>query len=136
MEIIILPVLFTERWIITMLEKQVELCMKDVIIKICETYNTYGEMEVYLDNNWCLYSNEDAISLESKCYIDDYPYINDNDEEIYPEFIVNNELELLYRDELIQDVVISCLTQKKTASLEEIMFAINYYDENDCFLKL
>ena len=89
-----------------MLEKRIELCMKDV------------------------------ISLDSKCYIDDYPDINDNDEEIYPEFIADNGLELIYRDKLIQDVVISCLEQKKSVSLEEIMIAINYYDENDCFLKL
>lgn len=70
------------------------------------------------------------------CYIDVYPDFTDDDDEILPEFIINNHCQLVYRDEMLQDIIISALGRKKDVTNEELMKAINYYESNDTFLKI
>ena len=43
---------------------------------------------------------------------------------------------MIYHDELIQDVILNYMFQKPNASPEEIMVALDYYDEHDCFMEL
>ncbi len=57
--------------------------------------------------------------------------ITDDDREIYPEFVTANELSLLFREELVQDVVFNVLRQKASATAEDILEAILYYDAKD-----
>ena len=45
-------------------------------------------------------------------------------------------MELIYRDEIIQDVIIACLNQKSNATIDEIVRALFYYEEYDNFLVL
>lgn len=120
-----------------MLKKNREYKFYEVINELREQYIEIGEKELYKDNNWCVYSKGDDINLNSNCYIDEYPEIDDDTyEERLPEFILNKELELVFRDELLQDVVVSTLKRKENASNEELMEAIKYYDDNDSFLEL
>jgi hypothetical protein len=70
------------------------------------------------------------------CYLDEYPEITDNDEEVFSDFVVENSLHLLYRDELVQDVIESVLLQKADATPDLILSAIIYYDERDSFLEI
>lgn len=89
------------------------------------------------ETSYCIYSNiydSKHLNLDTICYLDDYPEITEADEEIFSEFVVNNSLEFLFRDELVQDVVLSVLEQKSTATENEILRAIQYYDENDDFM--
>lgn len=120
-----------------MLEKNKQYKFCEVINELREKYVKSGQEMLYKDNNWCVYSKEDNIELNSSCYIDEYPEIDDNTyEETLPRFIAENQLELIYRDELLQDVVVSALNRKENASNQELMEAINYYDDNDSFLEL
>lgn len=120
-----------------MLEKNREYKFYEVINELRKKYIDIGEKELYKDNNWCVYSKDDDIHLNSNCYIDEYPEIDDDTyEEKLPEFILNKELELVFRDETLQDVVISALKRKGNISNEELMEAVNYYDDNDSFLEL
>lgn len=87
--------------------------------------------------SYCIYStisDSNCLKLDTICYIDDYPEITDNDEEVFSEFVVNNSLDLLFREELIQDVVHNVLHQKASATDEEILKAILYYDDKDDFM--
>jgi len=118
------------------MERGKEIQLSEIISMICSLYKQQGETAVYRDNGWCVYSSEEDVFLESICYIDDYPEFDDDDNEIYSEYVLNNNMELIYRDEMIQDVVIACLNQKDDVSLSEIMEALNYYDEYDDFLEL
>lgn len=118
------------------MERKKQLKLKEIITNICNLYRTKGETAIYLDNGWCIYSAEKNMELESDCYIDDYPDFDEDDNEIYSAFISSNNLELIYRDEMIQDVVIASLNQKNNATLDEIMRALHYYEEYDNFLKL
>lgn len=119
-----------------MLEKNKEYNFYEVIDELRKKCINYGKEILYKDDNWCVYSKEDNIHLNSRCYIDEYPEIDDNTyEERLPRFIIENELELVYRDELLQDVVVSALSRKKNVSNEELMDAVNFYDDNDSFLE-
>ena len=88
--------------------------------------------------SYCVYvKDSDApITADTVCFIEDYPEINDSDEEIYPEFVVDNNLELLCREELLQDVVRNAIHQKPNVATDEIVNAFNYYNEHDSFLKI
>ena len=114
--------------------KNKETNLSDIINYISEIYKTKGEDAIYRDNGWCVYSSENVISAETKCYVDEYPEFDEDDNEIYSDFVKNNNLELLFRDEMIQDVIIASLHQKSDATIEEIINALLYYEEYDTFL--
>ena len=89
--------------------------------------------------DYCVYSdlNIDKLELNMEVWIDRYPDIDDDsDEEIFPTDNNGHEYFLMYRDELIQDVVEESVRQKSNATLEEIANAIDYYSKNDNFLSL
>lgn len=89
--------------------------------------------------SYCIYSkisDSNDLMLDTICYLDNYPEITDDDEEIFSEFVTLNSLNFLFRDELIQDVVTNVLHQKSFASEQEILNAVSYYDEKDSFMNL
>lgn len=116
-----------------MLEKNRKYTFSEIIDYIKELYMKGGEQDLYQDNGWCVYSKQDEIELYSDCYVDDYPSINDNDEETFPQNVVDKHLDLLYRDEMIQDVIFIAMKKGKDTTNKDILNYIKYYDENDCF---
>lgn len=87
--------------------------------------------------SYCVYGtlqDSNKITLETICFLDGYPEIDDDDEEIFPDFVTNNRLTFLFREELIQDVVKNALSQKLSASNVEILKAITFYNERDSFM--
>lgn len=118
------------------MERNKSIKLSDIINSIRKLYKSDGETAVYLDNGWCVYSSEKEITSESICYVDDYPDFDDDDNEIYSDYIVNNNLSLIFRDEILQDVIIACMNQKNNVTIDEIMEAIFYYEKYDNFLVL
>ncbi|WP_368490465.1 hypothetical protein [Clostridium sp. BJN0013] len=120
-----------------MLTKNKEYKFYEIINELRTIYLQEGAKKLYQDNNWCVYSQVDNVELDSECYIDEYPEIDDTSyEEKLPNFIEEKELQLVFRDELLQDVVVSALNRKENASNDELLKAIHYYNENDTFLEL
>lgn len=116
-----------------MLEFQKVYTFNDILEYLRNIYK--DTKSLYDDNNsWCIYSNTNEISLGTICYLEDYPEINDEDEEFYSQFIVDNALELICYDETIQDVLISALNQNKDLSNLDLLNALNYYLEHDNFI--
>ena len=66
--------------------------LEDLIIKIVQ--------EGYIKDNFCLYTKEyEAIAtLELTCYLERYPEVSDDDEEVYPDYVEQNELELFFME--------------------------------------
>ncbi|WP_032940851.1 DUF7716 domain-containing protein [Citrobacter youngae] len=95
-------------------------------------------MSGYKKDNFCLYTKEYESSARTDliCYLDIYPVISDDDEEIYPEFVVNNSLELFFYGEQFLDVLRNISVQKENPSMEEFMAGLNFYLENDNFIDL
>ncbi|MDR3411772.1 MAG: hypothetical protein P4L87_12665 [Formivibrio sp.] len=87
---------------------------------------------------YCVYGTtpSEKAELTSICVIDDYPEINDEDEEIFPDTVTNAGLVFWYRDELIEDVISNAKNQDAGVTNKKILEAINYYDEHDSFMPL
>lgn len=120
-----------------MLEHHRAYKFEEVINYIKTLFLEKGVDAVFKDNNWCVYAASDIITLTDICYIDEYSDFDDDDEnEILPDFIEENDLEFVFREELLQDVIINALEQKPDASLSELFAAINFYSEKDNFMQL
>lgn len=122
-----------------MLERGREYSFEAVVDELRRIYTEQGARALEADSGWCVYVREsdiDQIDLDTLCYIDEYPDITDDDEEILPEFIIKKECEFAYRDEMLQDVVIAALGRKADITNEELMEAIDYYDYYDTFMEV
>ena len=65
-----------------MLEQRKAWYISDIIKEICKQYEERDEKKIFADDGWCVYAKDSAIALDTICFIDGYPEINDNDEEI------------------------------------------------------
>ncbi|POA30183.1 MULTISPECIES: hypothetical protein [Pseudomonas] len=86
--------------------------------------------------HFCVYGTQDSstITLQTVCVIEAFPQITDNDEEIYPDFVIRQGLEFWFSDDLLEDVVMSALQHKPSVTDVELLKAIRYYAEHDCFM--
>ncbi len=85
---------------------------------------------------FCVYGapQDTPLTLHTPCVIEAFSRITDDDEEIYPPYVIQNGLEFWFSDELLEDVVMSALHHKPTVSNTELLAAIEYYAERDCFM--
>lgn len=92
----------------------------------------------YTLDNFCLYTKEDESSARADliCYLESYPVISADDEEVYPEFVVDNSLELFFYGDQFLDVLRNISTQREKPSVEDFIAGLNFYLENDNFIDL
>ena len=85
---------------------------------------------------YCVYGRGDSddATLDSECFLAAHPRLTDDDSEVYPGFVVQNGLELWYREELVHDVVMNALHQDASVSNETVLAALKHYDNRDAFL--
>ena len=117
------------------LEKQVAYKLSDVIT-IFKNMILENGIDNFLDNlDLCVYTIDfvEEASNDTICYMDDYPEVDDNDQEIYTDFVTENKLVMFYSGEQFEDVISNTLNQKFDATIEEFIFALNYYRDNDNF---
>ena len=117
------------------LEKQVAYKLSDVIT-IFKNMILENGIDNFLDNlDLCVYTIDfvEEASNDTICYLDDYPDVDDNDQEIYTDFVTENKLVMFYSGEQFEDVISNTLNQKFDATIEEFIFALNYYRDNDNF---
>ncbi|HFE3443446.1 hypothetical protein [Klebsiella aerogenes] len=78
--------------------------LKELITKIVH--------QGYTKDNFCLYTKEyEAVATpELVCYLDRYPEVSD-DEDVYPEYVEQNELELFFYGDQFMDVLKNALNQ-------------------------
>jgi hypothetical protein len=89
-------------------------------------------------DNFCVYTKEyEAYAKEELvCYLDNYLVISDDDEEVYPDFVVENSLELFFYGEQFIDVLHNISVQREKPSVEDFISGLNFYLENDNFIEL
>lgn len=115
--------------------KKNEYVFKEIIEEIKEVYLKEGEEKLCADNKWCVYAKSSDLNLKSECYVFPYPAYNvETDEETFPEFAVQNDLDVIYTHDMLQDVIMSALDNKENATVQELYEAILYYVENDTFM--
>jgi hypothetical protein len=87
----------------------------------------------FTNTNFCLYSNDDILKPELICFLESSPTISDDDEEIYPDFIIKKSLDLLYYGQQFEDVLMNVLVQKNNAAIDDYILALDYYSKHDSF---
>lgn len=107
---------------------------KPILIKdLIEAVRSGGSF----DDDLCLYAKEDeeVINSELVCYLDEYPeVVNDTDQ--FSDFVMSNNLCLVYYGEQFEDVMRNVYEQKASATSDEVILALNYYLKNDDFLDI
>lgn len=104
-------------------------------------YHEFSEIIDYVksvgeeDDDFCIYGEErEGLEVSGRYFISDYPDVNDDDKEIYPEPVISASLSYLYSGQQFVDVVTLVLEQKSDATYEDYVNALNYYDVNDEFM--
>lgn len=113
------------------LEKRKEYTLSEIISFFKSGDNSLGQ-------DFCLYSKDpdDELSHDQSCYIDDYPSGDDDGNDIFPDFIQKNNLELIYYGEQLIDAITNINHQVKNPDISLIIKALNYFMDNDDFLKV
>ena len=96
-----------------------------------------GKEKYIAENKYSIYISENnKLKENTLIYVGKPVEIDDNDNEIYPNVVLKNNLEFYYSCETLQDVIDLAFSQKSEASIEEIIKCLNFYSDNDTFLDL
>jgi len=113
--------------------------LSEIITEISEAIKMNNfKLLGYKEMDFCLYTvrGSDDYREDTICYLDDYPEVTDNDEEIYSDFVNSNSLKIFYFGSLFEDVIANALQQKSNSSISEFISCLNHYSERDNFLDL
>ncbi len=89
-------------------------------------------------NDWFIYTKgtRDEYLLDTPCIIADPPGYDDERElELFPDFCDEHRMYSELMPEMLDDVLISALGQKRDASEDELLCALNYYADMDAFFQ-
>lgn len=108
------------------------LTFEELIKELLSVYNDDGEI---VDDGWTVYYKDvKKIKKTTECCISDSIIVTDDDEEVYPSYAVQNDMVSYVTDEIIVDVITEYLMEKSKPTVKQLIDAINYYLENDCFI--
>lgn len=107
------------------------LTFEELINELLSVYNDDGEI---IDDGWTVYYKDAEIEKTTVCCISDSIEVTDDYEEVFPPFALENDMELYVSDETVVDVITSYLMKNRRPTIEQLIDAINYYLENDCFI--
>ena len=85
-------------------------------------------------DDFCLYGKEDGeLALARSYWVSNYPDVVE-DRDIYPADVVEQDLQLVYYGEQLIDVLSVALEEKPDASHQDLVDALNYYNQHDNFM--
>ena len=85
-------------------------------------------------DNFCLYGKEDGeLKLDILYWVSDYPNVEEGSD-VYPADATEQDLQLVYYGEQLIDVLAVALEEKPDASLQDLVDALNYYQQHDSFM--
>ena len=85
-------------------------------------------------DNFCLYGKEDGeLKLDILYWVSDYPNVEEGSD-VYPADASEQDLQLVYYGEQLIDVLAVALEEKPDASLQDLVEALNYYNQHDSFM--
>ena len=86
-------------------------------------------------DDFCLYGKEyGELALDRLYWVSNYPDVVE-DRDIYPADVVEQDLQLVYYGEQLIDVLSVALEEKPEASHQDLVEALNYYQQHDSFMK-
>ena len=85
-------------------------------------------------DDFCRYGKEDGeLALARSYWVSDYPDVVE-DRDVYPADATDQHFQLVYYGEHLIDVLAVALEEKPNASLQDLVDALNYYNQHDSFM--
>ena len=108
------------------MRKHQELSLEQIIEQV--------RVDQLVSDDFCLYGKEDGeLALARLYWVSDYPDVVE-DRDIYPTEVTEQDLQLVYYGEQLIDVLAVALEEKPDASLQDLVGALNYYQQHDSFM--
>ena len=108
------------------MRKHQELSLEQIIEQV--------RVDQLVSDDFCLYGKEDGeLALARLYWVSDYPDVVE-DRDIYPTEVTEQDLQLVYYGEQLIDVLAVALEEKPNASLQDLVEALNYYQQHDSFM--
>ena len=110
----------------------------DVIRTRRDLYLKSGEDALCAALDWFIYTKgtEKEYLLDTPCIIADPPgYDEERELELFPDFCDEHRMYSEMMPEMLDGVLASALRQKRDATEEELLYALNYYADMDAFLQ-
>ena len=108
------------------MRKHQELLLEQIIEQM--------RVDKLVSDDFCLYGKEDGeLALDRLYWVSDYPDVVE-DRDVYPTDVVEQDLQLVYYGEQLFDVFSVALEEKPDASPQDLVEALNYYQEHDSFM--
>ena len=108
------------------MRKHQELSLEQIIEQV--------RVDKLSSDDFCLYGKEDGeLALARSYWVSDYPNVVE-DRDIYPMDVAKQDLQLVYYGEQLIDVLNVALEEKPNASLQDLVDALNYYNQHDNFM--
>ena len=108
------------------MQKYQELSLEQIIKQV--------RLDKLVSDDFCLYAKEDGeLRLNSLYWVSDYPDVVE-DRDVYPTEVAEQNLQLVYYGEQLIDVLSVALEEKPDASPQDLLEALNYYQEHDNFM--
>lgn len=114
------------------MQKNRIITFEELIKELLYIYDEDGEI---VDDGWTVYYKEvKKITKTTICCIADKIHVTDDDKEIYPPLAVDYDMGSYVTDEIMVDVLMAYLMKKSKPTVKQLIDALNYYLENDCFI--
>ena len=108
------------------MRKYQELSLEQIIEQV--------RVNEYSSDDFCLYGKENGeLALDRLYWVSDYPDVVE-DRDVYPMDVAKQDLQLVYYGEQLIDVLSLALEEKSDASFQDLVEALNYYNQHDCFM--
>ena len=109
------------------MRKHQELSLEQIIEQV--------RVDKLASDDFCLYGKEDGeLALARLYWVSDYPDVVE-DCDVYPTEVTERDLQLVYYGEQLIDVLAVALEEKPDASHQDLVEALNYYQQHDSFMK-
>ena len=108
------------------MRKHQELSLEQIIEQV--------RVDQLVSDDFCLYGKEDGELLLDRLYwVSYYPDVVE-DRDVYPTDVAEQDLQLVYYGEQLLDVLTVALEEKPDAILQDLVDALNYYNQHDNFM--
>lgn len=84
--------------------------------------------------SYSVYSQHEKLKVGDKIFIGDTSDFDDNENEIFPDFVTKNGFEYYCSDENIQDVIEQAMSINSNFDDSELLERLEYYLEKDTFM--
>ena len=108
------------------MRKHQELSLEQIIEQV--------RVDQLVSDDFCLYGKEDGeLKLDCLYWVSDYPDVVE-DRDVYPTEVTEQDLQLVYYGDQLIDVLAVALEEKPDASPQDLVDALNYYQQHDSFM--